>query len=338
MSVWIVPCCLVGVFAESLEWDYIPQGPITVGEEVPLVIDATATAKSLKDIGGTGLWKVNFFGTRDPSGNGERVGFSEQLLLQPQQDLTLESAVGALQFDGLRASFDIGSVGCAGADVDHICLEYGRGDAPDPNFYFFTETGAGTLITCKRLDCGAEIKMKRLLAPLEDGKLVETIATNSLEFDVKAISTEDSPGIVGNDLWQVTMFGSADPNGLGFEIEPQVQVLNRRQASMSLEPGGEVQYGRVAVNFDMSRVTCTQIEYVCMRLKKNPSASIGYTLTAVPDESVLQDCSEVHCGADNQSSATELQTTKLKLPPRAGQFDTCLMTTCRPRLGYLVPA
>ncbi len=142
------------MFAETLEWDYTPQGPITIGEEVPLVIDATATAKSLKDIGGTGLWKVNFFGSRDPGGNGERVGFDEQLLSQPQQDLTLESASGTLQFDGLTTKFDIGSVGCRG-EVDHLCLEYGRGEAPDPNFYFFTESGADTLITCKRLECGA---------------------------------------------------------------------------------------------------------------------------------------------------------------------------------------
>ncbi len=142
----------------------------------------------------------------------------------------------------------------------------------------------------------SEIKMKQLLAPLEDGKLVETIRTNTLEFDVTAIATEDSSGIVGNDLWQVTMFGSSDPDGLGYELQPQVQVLNRRQASMDLEPGGQIEYGRVRVNFDMSSISCSQIDYVCMRLEKNPSTKRDYTLTAVPDESVLQDCSEVNCG------------------------------------------
>ena len=137
--------------------------------------------------------------------------------------------------------------------------------------------------------------MKRLLAPLEDGKLVETDPTNPLEFDATAIATETSDGIVGNNLWQVTMFGSSDPNGFGAPISPQTQVLNRQQSSMSLEPGGQVEYGRVPVNFDMTDVSCAQITHVCMRLEKSPSTSIDYTLTAVPDDSVLVDCSEVYC-------------------------------------------
>lgn len=114
-----------------------------------------AVAKSLKDISGTGLWKVNFFGSNDPNGDGERVKFQEQLLSSPQQDLTLETANGQLPFNGLSVEFDVGSVGCRGSEVDHLCLEYGRGEAPNPNFYFFTETGAETLIACKRLDCTA---------------------------------------------------------------------------------------------------------------------------------------------------------------------------------------
>ena len=142
----------------------------------------------------------------------------------------------------------------------------------------------------------ADIEMKSLVAPLESGKLIETDPTNSLQFDVSAIATDTSNGIVGDNLWQVTLFGSQDAEGAGPPIQPQTQVLSSYQSSMGLEPGGQVDYGRVTVNFDMSRLTCPQIGYMCMRLEKSPSASVDFTLQAVPDPSVLVDCNPVDCG------------------------------------------
>ena len=147
------PPCFPGVFAKQLNWEYAPQGPITVGREVPLSIDATAVVESDKNIEGRGLWSVNLFGSRSPTGDGEKVGLKEMILSRAQEDLPLISGAG-LQFDAMEAEFDVGSVGCTG-EVDHLCLEYGRGVEPNPIFYFFTDSGADTLITCKRIQCGA---------------------------------------------------------------------------------------------------------------------------------------------------------------------------------------
>ena len=127
------------------------------------------------------------------------------------------------------------------------------------------------------------------------GDVIEERPVNPLTFNVLAIPAVDSSGLIGSNLWQLTVFGSNSESGEGPELNPQQQALIGGQLNVPLKPGSPVDFGPVNVNYNMMGVDCASIGYICARLRKNPAASVDYTLNGSPDESVLVECQPLNC-------------------------------------------
>ena len=127
--------------------------------------------------------------------------------------------------------------------------------------------------------------------------IVEASRFNRITYDLSAATTADSGGAEGNDLWELTVYGSQSAFGSGPRYSPQsYYTLNRRQASTTARGNGaSIKFGTIDLNFDMSNHVCTEIQYLCSELRKGAKPDPDFEFVAVPDESVLTDCMKVNC-------------------------------------------
>ena len=107
-------------------------------------------APQVKNVSGVHLWKLSLFGSKNKQGTGERFAPIEQLLTGAQAATTMRSGL-PLQFDDVVTEFDVSWLGCE--DFQFLCLEFSRGDNPQPEFYLLYETDTTSLVTCKKSTC-----------------------------------------------------------------------------------------------------------------------------------------------------------------------------------------
>ena len=140
-----------------MEWSY-DVGTMQYGMPTPLTIDATVqTTPDSRQLQGTGLWKMNLFGSRNADGSGQRMPERTQILDGYNAAKALPTG-GPLEFDNMITNFPIEDIGCA--DYKHLCLEFTKGDYPDPRYSFRTTGPGDSIISCKPADCGGNVTLK----------------------------------------------------------------------------------------------------------------------------------------------------------------------------------
>ena len=147
---------IVALTATDLEWELIEVESPVYGEETEIGLDVTIsfTNDSPNKRAGEGLWRVGMFGSESPEG--ARFGEVYQTLNEEEDSTTKKGP--QLQIDGIASDFELGTIGCG--DVQYVCVEFAKGDEPDPPFTMTVESGRGdsstdTLITCKEQECSA---------------------------------------------------------------------------------------------------------------------------------------------------------------------------------------
>ena len=70
--------------------------------------------------------------------------------------------------------------------------------------------------------------------------------------------------------------------------EQRRDTLSRYQQNKDVRPGDDVNFGAVDMNFDMSGLTCNDVRYMCVELKKGDRPRPEYEMTAVPNDDVLK--------------------------------------------------
>lgn len=90
----------------------------------------------------------------DPNGHGLRHSEVHQTLNEEQA--ATPKTCANLYIKRIKTDFELGSIGCG--DVKNVCLEFAKGDTPDPPFAMRFDNGddwafSNSLITCKKQEC-----------------------------------------------------------------------------------------------------------------------------------------------------------------------------------------
>ena len=132
-----------------LDWER-GVGKMKYGVPTILTIDATVgTAAESSELEGSGLWKMNIFGSENMDGSGKRKPLKSQILSADDQSKPLISPGSRMHFIGISTSFPIEDVGCG--ELSYLCLEFESGQ--NPSYAFGTSTGEDSLISCKAEEC-----------------------------------------------------------------------------------------------------------------------------------------------------------------------------------------
>ena len=134
-----------------MEWSR-EAGKIQYGIPTPLTISAEmSTTPDSMPMSGTGLWKMNLFGSSNMDGSGERVSERRQILDDPNQAKPLVDGSVPVEFTDIGTDFPMEEIGCG--EVNYLCLELTKGDRPNPDYPFVTSTGEESVINCKEEEC-----------------------------------------------------------------------------------------------------------------------------------------------------------------------------------------
>ena len=139
----------------DLDWNR-EIGKMQYGVATPVTLDATiGTAPDSSQLEGTGLWKMNLFGSNNMDGSGQRKPLKSQILNRDYQSKPLTSPGNPIEFSDIQTTFPIEEVGCG--TLKYLCVEFERGENPSPSYAFDTPTEEESLITCKPEDCKGNI-------------------------------------------------------------------------------------------------------------------------------------------------------------------------------------
>ncbi|XP_033624437.1 uncharacterized protein LOC117287918 isoform X2 [Asterias rubens] len=146
--------CVENTFCKSVTVTYLDWergvGKMKYGVPTILTIDATVgTAAESSELEGSGLWKMNIFGSENMDGSGKRKPLKSQILSADDQSKPLISPGSRMHFIGISTSFPIEDVGCG--ELSYLCLEFESGQ--NPSYAFGTSTGEDSLISCKAEEC-----------------------------------------------------------------------------------------------------------------------------------------------------------------------------------------
>ena len=129
--------------------------------------------------------------------------------------------------------------------------------------------------------------------------LKENTPNNRVIYDLNALTTPDSGGVYGDDLWELSLFGSNNARGVGRRMNEERQVFNNYQQNKDVEAGRDIRFGMVDTSFDMQGLSCKDVPYLCSELRRGRRPDPDFQLTAVPDDSVLKKCFRVKCDGEN---------------------------------------
>ncbi|XP_038058584.1 uncharacterized protein LOC119729863 [Patiria miniata] len=281
-----------GVKVTDLDWS-ADVGEMRYGIPTPMTIDATVgTASDSRSLSGSGLWRMDLFGSSDLEGTGQRKPVVTQILDAGDQAIPLGSPGNPIQFNGVDARFPIEEVGCA--DLPYLCLEFKKGDSPNPQYTFGTEDGGDSLVKCRKEKCRG-VYVSGVDSTLRSGGITEGKPSNDITFDTIVQTTDESRPVVGSDLWRLNLYGNEQSDGLGPRYNEQEQVLNRPLSGRPLRnPGEPLSFQPIQAKYDMTDMNCEKIKFLCTEFSRNPSSSVSFDVTPVPNQpSVLRDCMDV---------------------------------------------
>ena len=118
----------------------------------PVTIDATVrTTPQSRELQGSGLWKMNLFGSRNADGSGMRQPERTQVLDSYNQARSMPVG-GPVEFTDVGTSFPMEQLGCG--EYKYLCMEFTQGDYPSPQYAFRTSGPGDSIVSCKTAECG----------------------------------------------------------------------------------------------------------------------------------------------------------------------------------------
>ncbi|XP_022088423.1 uncharacterized protein LOC110978061 isoform X2 [Acanthaster planci] len=285
-----------GVIIEDMDWTMEePTSKVTPGTPTPIRLNVGVESRpSAGSASGDGLWRVGIFGSTRPDGKGKQIGLTQQILTRDQSSRDL-TAGQPLDFVGVDTEFDLSAIGCE-SEFQYLCVEFAKGRRAQPDFKFQTAGGDDVIVKCKDEECRKGVKVRGL--EISDSYLTtlkENTPSNRVIYDVTALTTPDSGGAMGDNLWEMSLYGSSNVNGVGPRLNEERQVFSPYQQDKEVTPGEDIPFQMVDANFNMRGLTCKEVPYLCSELRKNPRAYPDFQFTPVPDRSVLRKCFRTKC-------------------------------------------
>ncbi|XP_071484961.1 cadherin-23-like [Diadema antillarum] len=233
-------------------------------------------------IQGTNLWAVNTFVSNQADGSGPRLAVSNNIPLTADQAGTAISAGNTAQIANINTNVDLGGVACS--QFQYFCVELTRHPNPGVDFdVTFAED-----VTCTPINCNG-ISITSTTTSFNGGVPLTSGETNTVVFDLSAVSNGNFAGVSGNNLWQVAVFTSPNINGAP-SSGTVLAVIPGSQVGLDLTPGGTLDLTNLQATLDFTGLACADIGYVCFELQRNPAASVPFSLSGNTRECQLLSC------------------------------------------------
>lgn len=129
------PLYLAAVTITNLDVMLSNPAPISEGQvnSVPVDVNIDLLKKKTQDVSGTGLWKLQVWGSLRADGVGQQISLSEQALTSNQEATPVERGAPFF-FRNVPYELDMRGVSCS--EINYVCVRIRKGNDPDPQFTF----------------------------------------------------------------------------------------------------------------------------------------------------------------------------------------------------------
>ncbi|XP_022109995.1 uncharacterized protein LOC110989723 [Acanthaster planci] len=258
-----------------------------VNLDLNLRISSVAAASS---ISGTGLWSVDIFISNEASCQTNTTDRITSALSPINYNKPLVAGA-VLLLNNVLATIPLRGTLCE--DISYICVDFGKGPSPSPNFTLVPVPDNSSLMASEAIECrGLHIVSTELT--LSDGEpLISNDPLHPIAFSF-TFETDPAGASVSNptNLFRLQVAATDSPTRAAVVASPhQMPFL------YSPPPGFNIAAGRrytlpVQINLNLRGGRCDEIPYVCATLMKGFNAMPPFTLTPDMDNPILTACSE----------------------------------------------
>eukprot|EP00057_Strongylocentrotus_purpuratus_P013233 XP_011667707.1 PREDICTED: uncharacterized protein LOC590964 [Strongylocentrotus purpuratus] len=271
-----------------------PRPDATEGREDQLV-NITVTIEHDPDLGtstGTEMypWMVTVFynGQSDCLGDdfGDRVpaGIVDHQTLVDNQRLV---------FENLEVQLNLTRLICPETDI-YLCAEFEK-NASAASDYTLQYQPPTARYAVQQVAChGVEVSATELT--LTGGiQHAQADQNHEITFSFTVNSSETSRPLSGSNLWSFLIYGSRNSDGSGDRVINH--VFSSDLSPTSLQPSGtyELDPASQMLNLSFEDVSCVEMPYLCLEIRKSDGSSVDFSLRGVPNGLSLRDCFKLDC-------------------------------------------
>lgn len=284
-----------GASANSFQWSLTPIERPAKGCARKVNVDIWVNfTENTRDLKGEGLWRLGIFGSSNADGFGSRYGEVRQAINEVQATTRLTDA-RPIMINEIMTDFELGSIGCI-SEFPYYCVEFAKGDSPNPDYTFVTESGDSSLIGCEARECKAGVAILDLNWSRDIGEF-QSRQNASVSFDVQVTIDPCSPDVKGENLWKLSMFASENEDGSNRLQHPFIsQILNPSEASTSFLGKETLTFTDVETPpFYAEILGCGKMKYLCLELSKGDLPNPDFEVIFPEERSGIRHCREEVC-------------------------------------------
>ncbi|XP_071943072.1 uncharacterized protein [Antedon mediterranea] len=257
-------------------------------DEVKFNLQVTAEANTV-EISGTNIWQLRVFLNDMSDGMGDSQGTEFYPNIGDSANEALGgSSVTTFSMEDITASFDLQDFVCPA--TTYFCVELQKAAAAPE----FTLEFSDSSIVCQSITCRG-VELMQVTVTIDSGDIVtEYISTHQVTLDLTLLSADSGATIVGTDLWRITTYLSADSNGDGDRFAEMIAETGSYQ-DINLPTAVTTLLVDVVTNLDVSDVSCSKFDYICVEVAQSPTSNPDFTLDPTPDDSVAIACTAIQC-------------------------------------------
>ncbi|XP_072021184.1 uncharacterized protein [Amphiura filiformis] len=300
--------------------------PIIIRNDARSLIRLRVTApisNNSDTINGRGLWRVSLFGAPDSIGSEPHFDYHHQILRQEDQNEAAAPYFN-LSFNAIT-DFDLMGIGCV--QYLYLCIEFGKGDNPVPDFYLPLNGGESSIVSCQRakclnpnampLDTTNEPQIQGTAQLARFGWEMNPLRKNpdgpsDVSFTLTITPNPSTDVISGDGLWRVGVFGSQRENGDEPRESYKRQVLNQLQANQALSESPLV--FDVQTTIDMREMGCGAFKFLCIEFSKGDEPAPDFRMPLNGRDSLIS-CQNVPCLNTNRQRPRPRPNSRPRPPP-----------------------
>ncbi|XP_033114395.1 uncharacterized protein LOC117114839 isoform X2 [Anneissia japonica] len=259
-------------------------------EEVNINFEVFAEANTVQ-ISGENIWQLRVFLNNMSDGTGDSQGSEVIPNIGDSADESLGgSSQTSFTITSLAASVDAQNFVCP--SMTYLCVELLKNPMAPQFALEFSEFISS--IVCEEITCrGVELTQVTMVIN-EGGIVTEYIPSHVVTYTLRLLSAEGGATIVGSNLWEITTYLSADANGEGMRFAEKV-AENGNYQDTNLPTEVTTHLLNVMSNLDVSGVACSDFQYFCAEVSRNPDSNPAFTLDPQPDSSISRVCTVIRC-------------------------------------------
>ncbi|PIK54995.1 hypothetical protein BSL78_08042 [Apostichopus japonicus] len=254
-----VPCLTISdkvhLSFQQVRWNIIVDNfRFNEPSDMSLNISVDVQENSEEIIGGTNLWRIGIYGSRDPAGDDdEKIGFIPQILDKSDALHSPDIIPGrTLVFPLITTQFDLSSIGCG--DYRYLCVAIAKSADSVPNFEISNNKNKRKVVTCRQIQCISQeplppppptallqyLKWNLTFQRVPEGKGYDVTLT------VNIVPMDDTDSINGTDLWRLGLFLS-NATGVSWRVRSINLIYLRKRIRPYLSSEAKISFSLVCM-------------------------------------------------------------------------------------------